>query len=50
MAKAKNVGDPYWEAETAINNAYAELARKQNEAKAKAAGEKEAESKKTEKK
>ena len=33
MAKWKNQEDSSWEAETAINNAYAELARKQNEAK-----------------
>lgn len=33
MAKVKNTGDQYWEAETAINNAYAEMARKQMESK-----------------
>lgn len=33
MAKWENPGDPSWEAETAINNAYAELAKKQIESK-----------------
>ena len=46
MAKAKNTGDQYWEAETAINNAYAELARKENESKKSGASTKKTNSKK----